>query len=110
MLNILDLVQLEDLLQPDLIGDKIAFVTDCDDVTLEFIEIDRDVVDSGEYVGKETVWRRDVSFACRISLGTNYSPVQQGNIFRNKLGNNRFRHTLNEDLLLGDIDSPGRSD
>ena len=61
MLDILDLVELDDFLQPDRVGDEVSFEGDVDDVAFELVEIDGDEIDSREDVGEKTV-EQEMSF------------------------------------------------
>ena len=53
VLDVLDLVELDDLLQPDLIGDEVPLGAHGEDVLLELVEVDGDIFDSGEDVGEK---------------------------------------------------------
>lgn len=66
VLDVLDLVQLDDLLQPDLVSDEVSLGADGEDVLLELVEVDGDVVDSGEDVGEEAAGSSCVSSVLRV--------------------------------------------
>jgi len=52
VLNILNLVQLNNLLKPSFVCNEMSLCTDSCDVLFELVEVDRNVVDSGEDIGE----------------------------------------------------------
>jgi hypothetical protein len=69
VLDVLDLVELDDLLKPSLVGDEVLLGADGDDVLLELVEVDGDVVDPREDVGEEAMGMSLVRTIRRISDG-----------------------------------------
>lgn len=53
MLNLLDLVQLQDLADPAFTLDETALGADLADLLAQCIQVDGDIVNTGEYVGQE---------------------------------------------------------
>lgn len=66
MLDVLNLVELNDLLQPDVVGDEMAFGANGEDVLLELVEVDGDVLNAGEDVCEEAA-KKEVSSALSFS-------------------------------------------
>ena len=61
VLNHVDLVELDDLVDPKLSHDEMSFGADLRDLLLESVEVDGDVVDSREDVGEETEEKEEVN-------------------------------------------------
>lgn len=69
MLDVLDLIELDDLLQPSLVGYEVLLGADGDDVLLELVEVDGDVVDPREDVCEEAMGMSFVRTSRWISDG-----------------------------------------